>query len=276
MRLHPYLTGGCSHQDPRAGRPRPHWSATTTSGWTGRATRTASGARPCRLLDRLLAAAESYQARPSRAPTAPPLDADRGRRPAPGRVRAGRLDADAAEAVLPRPGTETRPSGPRPAGLTPREVEVLRLVAGGLSNREIAAALVHQPRRPHATTWSAPTPSSGSATGSGPAATRSSTAWSADRRGRGGRGLGARGCPRTFVRLRPVATIAHRAGAPGAALTGTPVRVAVTLVGAGTGIGRHGPGRRRAPPCGGCSPPDGAAAGRPGCGDRDRRDVRAP
>jgi DNA-binding CsgD family transcriptional regulator len=37
-------------------------------------------------------------------------------------------------------GARTRPSAP--AGLTPREVEVLRLVAGGASNREIAAELV--------------------------------------------------------------------------------------------------------------------------------------
>jgi DNA-binding CsgD family transcriptional regulator len=33
-----------------------------------------------------------------------------------------------------------------PSGLSDREVEVLRLVAGGLSNREIAAALSISPR----------------------------------------------------------------------------------------------------------------------------------
>ncbi|MGE5136152.1 MAG: response regulator [Gemmatimonadota bacterium] len=40
------------------------------------------------------------------------------------------------------PGTvHGRPAAPLPDGLTPREAEVLRLIAGGLSNTEIAAAL---------------------------------------------------------------------------------------------------------------------------------------
>ena len=40
----------------------------------------------------------------------------------------------------------SRSRGVWPAGLSDREVEVLRLVAGGLSNRQIAATLVFSPR----------------------------------------------------------------------------------------------------------------------------------
>ena len=56
-------------------------------------------------------------------------------------ARAGGLDADAVDAVLTAAGQ--RPGGrrPRPAGLTDRQVEVLRLLARGASNRQIGAAL---------------------------------------------------------------------------------------------------------------------------------------
>jgi HD-GYP domain-containing protein (c-di-GMP phosphodiesterase class II) len=54
----------------------------------------------------------------------------------------GRLDADAVAAVLEAAGHPARARRSRPAGLTERQVEVLRLLASGRSNREIAAALV--------------------------------------------------------------------------------------------------------------------------------------
>lgn len=62
-------------------------------------------------------------------------------------VTAGRLDADVVRAVLEGAGHgRQHVRQPHPAGLTDREVEVLRLVALGHSNREIAAALfVSQP-----------------------------------------------------------------------------------------------------------------------------------
>jgi DNA-binding NarL/FixJ family response regulator len=56
---------------------------------------------------------------------------------------AGRMDVDAVRAVVAAGGVEPRPRTrtERPGGLSEREVEVVRLVAGGLSNREIADRL---------------------------------------------------------------------------------------------------------------------------------------
>ena len=70
-------------------------------------------------------------------------------------VQAGRLDGEAVEAVLTPPGTGCRRRGAWPGGLTNREVEVLRLLALGLTNRQIAEQLHHlaedgrEPRRAH-------------------------------------------------------------------------------------------------------------------------------
>ena len=91
--------------------------------------------------DRLLGAAVAYhqllEPRSDR-PALDPRDAANQLRQ---EARAGRLDAESVEAVLAAAGHRASRRTSSSAGLTAREVEVLRLVAQGRSNREIAAEL---------------------------------------------------------------------------------------------------------------------------------------
>jgi DNA-binding NarL/FixJ family response regulator len=52
------------------------------------------------------------------------------------------LDTYAVEAVLTAAGSETSQPSVAPAGLTARELQILRLVGSGTSNRDIARTLV--------------------------------------------------------------------------------------------------------------------------------------
>jgi DNA-binding CsgD family transcriptional regulator len=79
-------------------------------------------------------------------PHRPPRDPDEAAALLRAEVRAGRLDAEACDAVLGAVGHRVPRRREGPAGLTPREVEVLRLVAQGLSNKEIANRLVISPK----------------------------------------------------------------------------------------------------------------------------------
>jgi DNA-binding NarL/FixJ family response regulator len=95
---------------------------------------------------RILAAADVYAA--MREPR-PHRDARRAAEAAnalTAEARAGRLDGEAVDVVLAAAGHAMTRRTERRAGLTPREVEILRLLARGLLNKEIARRLGITPK----------------------------------------------------------------------------------------------------------------------------------
>lgn len=143
VRMHPYLGGRVLTRIPglaaEAALVRAHHERVDGTGYPAGT----PGAALTRS-DRLLAAAVAYRAAREPRPYREALDPDAAIARLHHRVAAGHLDPEAVAAVesVAAASTGSRAARPAlPAGLTPREAEILTLVAQGRSNREIAVAL---------------------------------------------------------------------------------------------------------------------------------------
>lgn len=141
VRMHPYLGGRVLSRvpgmDAEAALVRAHHERPDGSGYP-------AGSRGTSLTraDRLLAAAVAYRSaiepRPYREALEPGEAVARLQR----RAAAGQLDAEAVAAIAAAVGAVGACARPAtPAGLSPREAEILTLVAQGRTNRQIAASL---------------------------------------------------------------------------------------------------------------------------------------
>jgi HD-GYP domain-containing protein (c-di-GMP phosphodiesterase class II) len=145
VRMHPYLTERMLHASealaPLGAIAVQHRERLDGSGYP----RGLSGgaiSRPARILG----AADAYQAMREPRPHRPALPAEDAASELRAGVKAGRYDAESVDAVLAAAGHRVPRRREGPAGLTPREVEVLKLLALGLSNKEIAERLVISPK----------------------------------------------------------------------------------------------------------------------------------
>jgi HD-GYP domain-containing protein (c-di-GMP phosphodiesterase class II) len=141
VRLHPYFTerilARCSALAPIVEPASSHHERVDGSGY--HRSLAADALSPG---DRILAAADVFAALTADRPHRPALGQDEAARTLEAEGRRG-LDADAVACVLAAAGRRPAPPARRwPADLTDREVEVLRLIARGASNRDVAERLV--------------------------------------------------------------------------------------------------------------------------------------
>jgi HD-GYP domain-containing protein (c-di-GMP phosphodiesterase class II)/DNA-binding CsgD family transcriptional regulator len=95
---------------------------------------------------RVLAAADAYHAMTEPRPHRPAMRAEQAAAELRAEVKAGRLDPDALRGVLDAAGMPVGRRREQVAGLTTREIEVLRLLARGRSIRDIAGRLQISPK----------------------------------------------------------------------------------------------------------------------------------
>jgi putative nucleotidyltransferase with HDIG domain len=140
IRLYPYFTGRILNRvrglAAEASTAETHRERLDGSGYPRGLT---ASALP--MTQRVLAAADTYRGWLEARPHRPAMRAEQAAAKLRGEATAGRLDATAVDAVVAAAGhpTARRVSGPR--GMTPREVEVLGLVARGCGSTEIARML---------------------------------------------------------------------------------------------------------------------------------------
>jgi HD-GYP domain-containing protein (c-di-GMP phosphodiesterase class II) len=145
-RLHPYYTerilARCRPLAPLIGPASSHHERLDGSGYH----RSVSADALSRA-DRILAAADIFAALTAARPHRPAFEEDAAVRALEAEAAEGKLDADAVACVLAAAGQREPPSQARwPADLTDREVDVLRLIARGSSNRQVADRLVISPK----------------------------------------------------------------------------------------------------------------------------------
>jgi HD-GYP domain-containing protein (c-di-GMP phosphodiesterase class II) len=145
VRLHPYLTERMLYQSaalaPLAEIAVQHRERLDGSGYP----KGLSGGAITRAA-RILGAADAYRSMRELRPHRAALGADEAASELQADATAGRLDPEVVAAVLAAAGHQVARRREWPAGLTAREVDVLRLVARGLSSKQIAAHLVITPK----------------------------------------------------------------------------------------------------------------------------------
>jgi len=145
VRLHPYLTermlsfsAGLAQLGASAGQ---HHERLDGSGYPRGLSGDAIGTA-----GRILAAADSYHALTEARPYRPAWSAADAAAELRAEVGSGRLDGAAVDAVLRAAGHRVRRRREWPAGLTAREVEIVRLLVRGLTAKAVAGQLVISPK----------------------------------------------------------------------------------------------------------------------------------